>query len=356
MRRLLFLLLFMVLICQAQSQVLPDSSIRNLVFEGAGIRGIAYAGALQELEKTSVISGVQRTGGNSAGALIAALIATGYNAAEITALIEKTNMRKLADGGGLFPGGMHRMKNNYGYYKGEKLRGLVGELINAKTGKEDLTFRELHQLHLQNPAYKDLYITGTNVSRQCLTVFSHETFPEMEIRNAVRISVSIPVFFAAVRMNDSGEVLSGKSTEPHSIMIDGGLHANYPVFLFDRRKFLYDHSLKPLFPATDTTYTFNYQTLGLKMDSREQIEYDLKNQGLSPYKVDDLAGFVSAFYTLVIENLNRPGMVAADIDRTVYIDVAHIGPRVRKMKPAQLQTLFSSGRDGVAQFYQRKKP
>lgn len=55
----------------------------NLVFEGGGIRGVAYAGALQELEARNVLDSIGQCGGTSVGAVAAMLMALGYRAAEI---------------------------------------------------------------------------------------------------------------------------------------------------------------------------------------------------------------------------------------------------------------------------------
>ncbi|HVB47037.1 MAG TPA: patatin-like phospholipase family protein [Burkholderiales bacterium] len=42
---------------------------RNLVFEGGGGKGIAYVGALQELDASGITPQVARVGGTSAGAI-----------------------------------------------------------------------------------------------------------------------------------------------------------------------------------------------------------------------------------------------------------------------------------------------
>ena len=57
---------------------------RNLVMEGGGIRGIAYGGALLELEQRGILRELRRVGGTSAGAIQAALLAVGYSAQEIS--------------------------------------------------------------------------------------------------------------------------------------------------------------------------------------------------------------------------------------------------------------------------------
>jgi NTE family protein len=67
MKNILLILLF----CQ---QLYAQNTIKNLVFEGAGVRGIAYAGAIKELENNKLISQIEKVGGTSAGAITAMMI------------------------------------------------------------------------------------------------------------------------------------------------------------------------------------------------------------------------------------------------------------------------------------------
>ena len=46
------------------------SQFKNLVFEGGGVKGIAYAGALQVLEQQTIMPDIKRVAGTSAGATI----------------------------------------------------------------------------------------------------------------------------------------------------------------------------------------------------------------------------------------------------------------------------------------------
>jgi len=57
---------------------------QNLVFEGGGVKGIAYGGALQELEERDGLASVQRLAGTSAGAITATLLAIGYPASKVS--------------------------------------------------------------------------------------------------------------------------------------------------------------------------------------------------------------------------------------------------------------------------------
>ena len=91
------LLLCILLICQLAAYAQNDT-IRNLVFEGAGIRGIAYSGVIKQLEKQDVLKGVTRVGGTSSGAITALLLSLGYTADEITGIVYNTPYKKFNDG------------------------------------------------------------------------------------------------------------------------------------------------------------------------------------------------------------------------------------------------------------------
>ncbi len=45
------------------------SQFRNLVFEGGGVKGIAYAGAIGVLEDKEILPDIRRVAGTSAGAI-----------------------------------------------------------------------------------------------------------------------------------------------------------------------------------------------------------------------------------------------------------------------------------------------
>lgn len=49
----------------------------NLVFEGGGVKGIAYVGALEVLQEEGILQNVKRVAGTSAGAMMAVLVEIG---------------------------------------------------------------------------------------------------------------------------------------------------------------------------------------------------------------------------------------------------------------------------------------
>src|SRR5262245_48907174 len=98
------LLLFLV---STYHIVNAQTSIKNLVFEGAGIRGIAYCGAIQEMEAKNLMSNIEKVGGTSSGAIVALTLSLGYTGKDIEHLISTTKFKKLNDGGFFFIGGIN---------------------------------------------------------------------------------------------------------------------------------------------------------------------------------------------------------------------------------------------------------
>ena len=69
----------------------------NLVFEGGGVKGIAYAGALQVLETRGVLAQIEKVAGTSAGAITACLLSLRYDATYITKTIKNLNFKQFED-------------------------------------------------------------------------------------------------------------------------------------------------------------------------------------------------------------------------------------------------------------------
>jgi NTE family protein len=298
---------------------------QNLVLEGGGIWGIAYGGAFQVLEQQSVLQNIKRVGGTSAGAIQATMLAVGFTADEIINITNHTSIKKLNDGRFIFLGGTHRLFHQYGWYRGDALVKLIRKLVAQKTGNPDITFAQLHQM-AEKSGFRDLYITGTNLTTQKLVIFSHETYPNLKIAEAVRISMSIPFYYKAVFMDDLGNVVSKpKKSQYLQVFADGGIIANYPINLFDQNKYLSQPDTK----LSDSSYVFNNETLGLRLDRSEQIAYNTAGKGLAPYEIKNFKSYVVAFYNMINENLNR--FHPEDNSRTIDINTLNYSQRVRKI-------------------------
>ncbi len=329
-RRILWVFLTVsALACNGQN-------ISNLVLEGAGVRGIAYVGALKYLEEKNANKDLEKVGGTSAGAIMALAISLGYNSREIEDLVYNMKVQKFNDGKFFFIGGIARLNRNYGWYRGKRFSKWLEELIEAKTGNPDITFAELHA-----KGFKDLYVTGTSLNNQRLIVFSRMSYPGMKVRDAVRISMSIPLYFEALIIDSAGHVVSRRDARPyHDIVVDGGFTGNFPITIFDS--------------VSTNQRVPNPQTLGLRIDTPEQIAYDTTARGIAPIPVHRFKTYVGAFYNFVIENLNRPQLTAADWDRTVSISCGDIGPKIRKLTLEEKDLLIRNGYEAMRS-YDRKR-
>ena len=96
MKKIVIFLVFASITSTLSAQSAPQ--IKNLVFEAAGIRGIAYCGAIKEMESRQLLNKVEKVAGTSSGAIMALAISLGYSGTEIENLIGNTNFKKFNDG------------------------------------------------------------------------------------------------------------------------------------------------------------------------------------------------------------------------------------------------------------------
>ncbi len=332
---LIILQLFIIAIGYSQPQ-----SIKNLVFEGAGIRGIAYAGVIQALEENGIAENIEKVGGTSAGAISSLLFALGYSSYEMDSIISETDFEDFNDGKYFFVGGISRTKNKYGWYRGEEFTEWIGTLIEKKTGNSETTFEELHK-----KGYKDLYVTATCLNKQELMILSYETYPKMKVKDAVRISMSIPLYFQAVFVDSIGKTYSEQNQNNDlDLMVDGGIIGNFPIHIFDT----YEND-----SMNKEIRIPNYQTLGIRIDSDPQIKEDSLSRKLAPYPIEDFTDYISAFYIMVIENLNRNNLSEDDWNRTISVSSVGITPKIKKLTTEQKEMLFNSGKESAENYFKK---
>jgi NTE family protein len=314
----------------------------NLVFEGAGTRGLAYAGAIKALEEKNVLQKIDKVGGTSAGAIAALALSLGYSGSEIEKMIYELKLQKFNDGKFFFIGGIARLNRHYGWYRGKAFMKWLEHIIEQKTNDADITF-----LQLKENGFKQLYVTGTSLNHQKLIIFSHETYPNMCIKDAVRISMSIPLYFEAVLIDQEGRVKSRKEmSQDTDIMVDGGIIGNFPIYIFD----------SVMIHKDGHTRKYNPHTIGLRIDTPEQILYDKEKKGLAPIPIQRFRNYASAFYNYSLENLNRGSLTEQDWERTISISSGTIGPKIRKLSASEKETLVQNGYTAMKQYLDHHEP
>ncbi|MBI1268183.1 MAG: hypothetical protein GC193_12225 [Cryomorphaceae bacterium] len=302
-----------------------------LIFEGAGMRGIAYAGVVQAMEERQELDQIEKFGGTSAGAIMAMLLTLGYNSNEIFDLLSNTSFESFNDGEYYFPGGLYRLKNQFGWYKGDELNAWLGEAIYAKTNNADITFEELHLL-----GYPDLYCVATCLNKQTMVVLSHESYPDMLVRDAVHISCAIPFYYRAIFVDTNGHVFD-EPANGRDVMLDGGLLANFPISIFDETD---EHGNRIVNPHVQ----------GIRIDENDQIEANRKGGMLVERRIDSFESYVESLYVLVLETMNRSTLTPEDWARTISVSSAGIGPKVRRLSAKDKSALLEMGYRGWVEF------
>jgi predicted acylesterase/phospholipase RssA len=184
-----------------------------LVMKGGGIKGLAYVGALKELQKYYDFDWFV---GTSAGAITAVLLAAGYTTEELEETLSKTNFRKF------FDARFYKLPINYyfyrGLYPGEEIKNWINELLSKKLLNETRGIRPVLLRYL--PKRVTIYASRKD---QDVLEFDSKT-PETwktPVAHAVLCSMAIPIVYQPPQ-HHGGDVF------------DGGLQNNYPVDVFLR--------------------------------------------------------------------------------------------------------------------------
>ena len=317
---------------------------KNLVFEGGGVRGIGYVGALEVLDNEGILKNIKRVAGTSAGAMVAVLIGLGYTAKELKDILWDLNFTEFLDDTFGMIRDTDRLINEYGWYKGDFFRNLMADFIKDKTGNGEATFRDLANAH----KYRDIYLIGADLSTGFSKVFCFKHTPDVKVADAARISMSIPLFFRAVQnINNDGHVY-----------VDGGLLDNYPIKVFDRVSYVTDDNNKretEYYEKTNKSlrnksvqiddYVYNKETLGFRLDTKEEIEKFIDPDKELPIKNDikTIFSYTKALVTTLIDFQNNVHLHSDDWQRTVYIDTLGIGSTDFQISNSKKQKLVESG-------------
>lgn len=187
----------------------------NACFEGGGIKGLVYVGAIKFLEERGFK--FFKLCGTSVGALFAALLSVGYNSNEIKEIIEEIDYRLIANKNKIKDG-----VKNLGLYNINLLEQKLYELFlkKGKTKFLDVKYGDEYLLKI---------VTTEMKTKQMVIIpddlpkfgFSKDDFL---ISKAVVMSCSIPLMFNQYKINNY-------------IFVDGGVVNNFPIeLLLDSKK------------------------------------------------------------------------------------------------------------------------
>ncbi|HEY9061423.1 MAG TPA: patatin-like phospholipase family protein [Pseudobacteroides sp.] len=257
------------------------NKVYNLVLSGGGVKGIAYSGVSEAVEKRGYT--FSNIAGVSAGAIAGSFIGAGYNAADLREIlgsldfgkIKMEDIPKLVSAVASFetwrslnrkdnysaveflstknPRGMFIPEYDYGdhdvNFRGDIIKNVA---LYSKEGclfdgdyLEEWLYKHLRQKGITtfedfrggevdccNPkGYRVRFLAVDATRRKALVLpddieFYNINPDKLEVAKAVRMSASVPFAFKAVEIY----VGTGKLRKTYSI-VDGGVFDNYPIWM-----------------------------------------------------------------------------------------------------------------------------
>jgi NTE family protein len=320
------------------------SHYRNLVFKGGGVRGIAYMGALEVLEEEGILRNIERVAGTSSGAIAATLVSFRRPVDDTIRIFDSLDLNKVPQNGSeVHEGGFkflplkntdsyRRIFERYGWYSSEYFYQWLEEVIAGLCGgNRRATFNDFRRR-----GFRDLHIIASNLSRRRAEDFSYATTPSVAVADAVRMSMSIPLYFEALRFD-------GQNFGQGDYYVDGGVYNNYPIHLFDQENYVQN---KRYFRGG-----VNWETLGLFLIP-DALECEVE-----PEYPDSIWEFMSLTIQSIYDShqLSNIGQNLVDKQRTVMINDCGISSVKFNVEPQspEYQTLYESGRSAVQDFLKK---
>jgi NTE family protein len=279
----------------------------NLALQGGGVWGITYAGAFEELDRLGILKSIQRVAGTSAGSMVGLLLALQFTSEEISQIIQGLNYVKFLEGGKI-----DQIRKRYGYYTGEYAKELFHGWIQEKLDSEQATFDDLRAA-----GGLDLRVYATNLNTRQVFEFSYQRTKDVPIVDAVRASMAVPLFFAAVEIADQ-------------IFVDGGAVFDYPIMGFGKSEI--------------------EQTLGLAFAQSSVVA--TMDQEDSQFGFNQPRQYVQRIVT-VLQRVQSPVFALHDElqKNTILIDTAGVNSLNFKVTQEEKNRLIENGRRAVREHF-----
>jgi NTE family protein len=306
----------------------------DLVFEGGGVKGIGLAGAYSALCERGV--GPKRVAGTSAGAITAALVAAGYSAEELDEILLEVPFARFKDTAweDRIPIVGHPLSVllQRGIYEGGFFREWMRGLLAAKGVR---TFGQLADPEATE--LKERYrlkVIVSDVTHRRLLVLPDDAASlgiepdDLEVAYAVRMSMSIPIFFEPVMHRNP-------RTGVDHLIVDGGMLSNFPVWLFDA-----DKGEPPRWPT--------FGMLLVEGDPKVPVAHRVEGR-----QSGSIIDYIKALASTMMEAHDRLYLEKATFVRTIPIPTLGVSTTEFDITPARVRAIYESGRRAAFDFLDR---
>ena len=178
-------------------------------FNGAGIRGYMFMGALEMIMHLrgngDSFDHVKGAGGTSSGAFVALLVVLGISSEKCRVL--EVPLQKILHSQSLDVG---RLPKYFGLSNDDKIVSLIKQALELGGLSANATLRDLQRL-----TRKQFVCISTNIKTHKSVCLSAADFPDLKVTKALSMSMALPLVFSPVIMDGD-------------LYVDGGVSLNLP--------------------------------------------------------------------------------------------------------------------------------
>lgn len=330
----------------------------DAVFEGGGIKGIALLGALRCCDDLGLRW--QKLAGSSSGSLTATLLAANFpidlleqelGEYDYMQLLRQKTSPLIFSGDPRddmgFPFWMMFflfVTRRLGQYSSKPLHCWVTSMLKSRNIKtfadlnkgekqlkvvaSDISRREMLLLPDDlNPAAPNLDCQEQALREKLLKRYGLENYLDFNVADAVRLSMSIPLFFEPGKLGDY-------------VILDGGVVSNFPLWIYDVEQ----QPGQPVSPETPPARLPRWPTFGFRL---------LDNSTERQSQIKGVFDIFSASLRTMAEARDRYHLREMDRGRTIDIDVTSAGVTTTQfnVKPAEKATLYRLGYEYTKKFF-----
>ncbi len=296
----------------------------QLVLSGGGVNGLAMVGAVAALEKLGVRP--VRYAGTSSGAMVAALLASGYESSALERILSQICVRRML---GIQVGMLWRGKQWWklirgeGWIDGKRMEQWMRMMLLAKRVR---TFADLpkHTLH----------IVATNLTTQQMVVLPDDCDEDMDIAKAVRMSASIPFVFDPVAYRGS-------------YYVDGFILSNTPLLALQTMDGVGN------LPVVVLTFGESEPNSSVRWDAQKKSDQFNRRQQM-PASMGGIFGTIHALFGTMIAAHDRYWMERHPEIIHLRLPTNGIKPTDFFIKPDEMKKLMNSGAEAAVQQWMQK--
>jgi NTE family protein len=312
----------------------------DLVLSGGGVLGIGHVGVVAVLEERGYR--FERVAGTSAGAIVGALLAAKFTAAELRALVGELDYESFLDKDALdrvpLVGPPLSVLLEEGYAEGKVFTEFLAEQLASKgvrtfgdLRREGDTGADPRPEHQWRLVVMSADVTRGELLRLPWDYQRYGLDPdEQPVVDAVRASIAVPYLFEPYRL---------RHPEGESLLVDGGIITNYPLDAFDR---------------TDGA-PGRWETFGVTLLPKLPAGSAQLLPALAPLRIVPSYRFLESLITTTIVGRDQGFLAQPWVrDRSIEVDTAGVNPFDFGISPEEVRRLYGNGRAAAEAFLERR--